>query len=178
MFLQVSVILFTGGGCLPLGGVADTNLGRHPLGYRHPPGQTPPAQCILGYTPPCPVYVGIHILPAQCMLEYPPSSGHPSSHWSRRYASYWNALLLQDKVGCRLIWSFCRSAYSFELVSSMPQTSLWGVICHEQGQLLPVQANSTVPNENKVMYLSLLFPVNFLPISCKYHFIIGSCEWY
>ena len=46
------------------GGVADTNLGRHPLGHRHPPGQTPPAQCMLGYTPPCPVYVGIHIPPA------------------------------------------------------------------------------------------------------------------
>ena len=44
-------------------------LGRHPLG-RHPPladtplGQTTPAQCMLGYTPPCPVHAGIDMATA------------------------------------------------------------------------------------------------------------------
>ena len=51
MFSQASVILFTRrGGCIP----ACT-------------GQTPPAQCMLGYTPLCPVHAGIHVpLPSAC----------------------------------------------------------------------------------------------------------------
>ena len=102
MFLQLSVILFTGGylphtppwADIPL---VDTPLDRHP-----------PVQCMLGYTPPCPVHVGIHNplgrhpqwrhpscpvhawihthmhawihLPAQCMLGYGQQAGgtHPT----------------------------------------------------------------------------------------------------
>ena len=53
--------------------MADTNLGRHPLGHRHPPGQTPPTQCMLGYTPPCPMYVRIQIpLPSASFDITPP----------------------------------------------------------------------------------------------------------
>ena len=73
MFLLVSVILLTGGGCLPqcmlgyhpLG--ADPPGSRHPLGSRHPPGSRPP----------------------------PPQEAD-SSIWSMsgRYTSYWNAFLL------------------------------------------------------------------------------------
>ena len=68
------------------------SLGRHPPGQT-PPGQTPPwadtppmhtgihplAQCMLGYTHPCPVHAGI-----------PPS---PNGHGSGPYASYCNAFL-------------------------------------------------------------------------------------
>ena len=96
MFSQVSVCPRVGG-CLPLvlGGVsatppcADTPLGRHPpwedipwadtpLG-RHPLGKHPPAQCMLGYTPPCRVHAGIHP-PAQCKLGYGRQVGgtHPT----------------------------------------------------------------------------------------------------
>ena len=50
---------------------------------------TPPCQCILRYTP-----------PAQCMLGYPPPctvhAGIRST--SGRYASYWNAYLLEKKI--------------------------------------------------------------------------------
>ena len=67
MFSQASVILFTGG-------VADTPWTDTPRGQtpplaRHPPRadtHTPPAQCMLGYTP---------------------------LHCSGWYASYWNAFL-------------------------------------------------------------------------------------
>ena len=35
------------------------------------PRQTPPAQCMLGYTPPCPVHAGIHTpLPSACWDTY------------------------------------------------------------------------------------------------------------
>ena len=63
MFSQVSVILSTGGG-----GVwqtppwADTALDRHPP-PDIPGAETPPAQCMLGYTHPCPVHAGIHAPP-------------------------------------------------------------------------------------------------------------------
>ena len=42
MFLHLTVILYTGGGCLPLGPGGVHPLGRHlpPLG-KHPPGHTP-----------------------------------------------------------------------------------------------------------------------------------------
>ena len=80
MFLHLSVILFTGGVSAPVHAGIHTPLGRHPLG-RHPPAQCmlgytppPPAQCILGYTspcpvhagntPPCPVHAGIHMATA------------------------------------------------------------------------------------------------------------------
>ena len=69
MFLHLSVILFTGGGCLP-----PQPPGKTPPstpGQTLPPGQTPqqtpPAQCMLGYIP-----------PAQCMLGYIPL---PSACW-------------------------------------------------------------------------------------------------
>ena len=94
MLLHVSVILSTGG-CLPLvpGGVCHTphtlpswqtppvqtpSLGRHTPLADTTPGQTPPAQCMLGYTP-CPVHAGIHP-PAQCMLGYGRQVGsrHPT----------------------------------------------------------------------------------------------------
>ena len=75
MFLHVSVILFTGG-CLPHTPWADTpRAGTHP-------GQTPPAQCMLGYTPtPCPVHAGIDPLPSACR-DTPPHS-LPSACWDR-----------------------------------------------------------------------------------------------
>ena len=67
IFLHLSVILFTGGVGDPQGRhpPADTT----PLG-RHPPGRHPPEQ-----TPPCTVHAGIRST-------------------SGRYASYWNAILL------------------------------------------------------------------------------------
>ena len=64
MFSQASVILSMGEGCLadiPPGQTPDTHpwvntpSGKIPLG-RH----ASPAQCMLGYTPPCPVHAGIH----------------------------------------------------------------------------------------------------------------------
>ena len=47
---------------------------------------TPPAQCMLGYTPPCPVHAGIHTPPAQCMLGYGQQAGctHPTGMYSCR----------------------------------------------------------------------------------------------
>ena len=110
----LSVILFTGG-FLPqcmLGYThpwADTPLGRHPTGQtplgrqpplcrhllgRHPPGQTPSAQCMLGYTPlPSACW---DTPPAQCMLRYTVPSACRDRHGycCGRYASYWNAFLL------------------------------------------------------------------------------------
>ena len=61
MFSQASVILFTRG-C-----VWQTPPGRHPPG-RYPSGRHPTAQCMLGYTPPCPVHceafsVDAHVMP-------------------------------------------------------------------------------------------------------------------
>ena len=85
MFLHLSVILFTGGGCLPHPRVdtplADTLPAQFMLGYTPPAqcmlGYTPPAQCMLGYTPPCPVHAGI---------------------WSTsgRYTSHWNAFFFKQ----------------------------------------------------------------------------------
>ena len=92
MFLHLSVILFTGRGCLPLvlGGVCHTLPSRHPLDRhpqadtplgRHAPGETPPGHT----TPP-----GRHLLPSacwdtppppvQCMLGYGQQAGgtHPT----------------------------------------------------------------------------------------------------
>ena len=95
MFLHLSVILFTGGGCLHL--VRGTcPLGRHPPGQdtlpgRHPTslGRHPPAQCMLGYT---------H-LPTQCMLGYGQQvdSAHPTGMHSclqkvQLVFDYWNRL--------------------------------------------------------------------------------------
>ena len=92
MFSQASVILSMGGGVPgrhtpwadPPGQTPDTHpwvdtpSGKIPLG-RH----APPAQCMLGYTPPCPVHAGIH-----------PPPVHAGIHCSGWYASYWNAFLL------------------------------------------------------------------------------------
>ena len=70
MFLHLSVILFTGGVSAPVHAGIHTPLGRHPPG-RQPPAQCvlgytppPPAQCILGYTSPYPVHAGIHMATA------------------------------------------------------------------------------------------------------------------
>ena len=55
--------------------------------WQTPPGRHPPGQ-----TPLFPVHAGIHTPPAHCMLGYMPPP--PSGHFSRPYASYWNAFLL------------------------------------------------------------------------------------
>ena len=93
MFLHLSVILSTGGGCLlqckytpprqtplllgrhPLGQTppwANTPLGRHPMG-RYPRADTPWAETPLGSNPPS---------------RYP-----PGGHCSAQYVSYWNVFL-------------------------------------------------------------------------------------
>ena len=121
MFSQVSVC--PGGGCLPhymLGYTPPgqtplplgrhTPPGRHPLGQalplgRHPLGRHPPAQCMLGYTHPCPVHAGIHTpLPSACWDTHNPLPSAccytPSCtvhagirSISGRYAFHWNAFL-------------------------------------------------------------------------------------
>ena len=54
IFSQASVILSTGVGvCIPACTGADTPLGKHPL-PSSACWDTPPAQCMLGYTPPSP----------------------------------------------------------------------------------------------------------------------------
>ena len=91
MFSQASVILSTGG-CLtdPPGQTSpreDTPLGRHP------PGKTPPRQKHpLGRHPPPSACWDTP--PTQCMLGYTP----PDGHYSGRYASYWNAILFTVHV--------------------------------------------------------------------------------
>ena len=86
--------VFTGGFCSQGGGVSQhvlgqttpgqTPLSRHPLTMqtpwqsslgRHPLPSAcwdthPPAQCMLGYTPPCPVLFGIHTLLPSVILGY------------------------------------------------------------------------------------------------------------
>ena len=64
-------------------GKTHTPLGRHPTGQTPPwadtpPKQTPPAQCILGYTLPCPVHAGIH--PPMDTMGYGQKAGgmHPN----------------------------------------------------------------------------------------------------
>ena len=87
-------------GCIPACTGADTLPSWADTPGQTLPGQTPPlgrhpwAGTLPGQTPPCPVHTGIHT-PAQCMLGYPPPS--TDSHYSRRYASYWNAFLLNMK---------------------------------------------------------------------------------
>ena len=71
VFTGVSLSTGGGGGRHPPG---RHPLGRHPPG-RHPPGQTPPGQTPPRQTPPCPVHAGIRST-------------------SGRYASHWNAFLL------------------------------------------------------------------------------------
>ena len=80
----LSIILFTGGWCLPLvwGGVTATHsLGRHPPGQtlpgRHPAGQT--EMCMLGYTTSAQCMMG-YTPPAQCILGcgQQVSSTHPT----------------------------------------------------------------------------------------------------
>ena len=102
MFSQASVILFTEEGVYP-----SMHLGSPP--EQTPPVQTPPRadtpqadtppQCILGYTPPCPVHVGIHtLLPSACWDTCP-----PAGHCSRRYASYWNAFLFKRAIAIQIL---------------------------------------------------------------------------
>ena len=71
-YVSTGVCLSTGGGVS-----APLHAGIHPLADT-PLDRHPPAQCMLGYTPPCPVHAGI---------------------WStnRCYASHWNAFLLSSK---------------------------------------------------------------------------------
>ena len=74
---------------------AGTPLGRyipkqvHPQQVHTPWAGTPPAQCMLGYTLPCPVHARVHPpLPPPCTVH--------AGIWSTsgRYASHWNAFLL------------------------------------------------------------------------------------
>ena len=68
MFLHLSVILFMGWGVC------------HPLDQRQtPPRQTPPAQCMLGYTHPTQCMLG-NTTPVQSMLGYGQQAGgtHPT----------------------------------------------------------------------------------------------------
>ena len=94
MFSQVSVSPHRGVSATSPSSWEDTSLGRHP------PGQKPPAQCMLGYTPPCPVHAGIHPPPAQCMLGCTPSplSSAGIRSTSGRYASHWNTFLFSNGV--------------------------------------------------------------------------------
>ena len=109
MFSQSSVTLL-------MGGVSQHALGQRPRGKppgqtpattlgRHPPVQCsaeihPPTKCMLDTHPPCQVHAGICPLPSACW-DTPPSPVHagiharPGGHCSRRFASYWNAFLLE-----------------------------------------------------------------------------------
>ena len=46
-----------------------TLLGRHLPGQTHPWEDTPPAQCMLGYTTPCPVHAGIPPYPVHAGID-------------------------------------------------------------------------------------------------------------
>ena len=78
------VILFTGRGCLPGGGLWQTPPGQNTSLGRYPPpvhaGIHTPWPVHAGIQPHCPVHAGIHAPP-------------PLGHCSGRYASYWNAFL-------------------------------------------------------------------------------------
>ena len=93
MFLHLSVIVSTAGGCLPPPWAdtplsrdpwadtpsADTPPGRPPLG-RHPPGKHPPEQTPPGQIPPGQIPPGQTPPPAQCILGYGQQAGgtHPT----------------------------------------------------------------------------------------------------
>ena len=145
MFSQASVILFKEGGVYPSTHRADTPLlvrhppwadtplplGRHFLLGRHTPGQTPsacwdthtPAQCMLGYTHPCPVHAGIH---------------PPGGHCSGWYASYWNAFLLPPANVVYEGYVFTHVCHSFCLQGGVPdqQTPPWDQV-HPPDQVTP-----------------------------------------
>ena len=105
MFLQLSVILFTGGGGSGRQHLwADTALGRQPLGRqplgrhllsRHPtPGRCPLGRHPLRQIPPGrPLGRPPHGLTPP--RQTPPMGRHPPGkcHCSVRYTSYWNAFL-------------------------------------------------------------------------------------
>ena len=91
MFLHLSVILFTGWGCLPLGPGVYTPLGRHPPLGRHTPGthtpghtphgQTPPARHPSGQTPPSQTPPQADTPQADKPLgRHPPGQTPPSRH--------------------------------------------------------------------------------------------------
>ena len=95
MFLHVSVILFTGGWCLP-----QLHAGIHPPPSRKTPGRPSPPR----NTP------GRHPLPQEDTRKTPPQEDPPprsSACWEIRatsgwYSSYWNAYLLNIHLKCRL----------------------------------------------------------------------------
>ena len=128
MFLQVCVILFTGG-CLP-----QCMLGYTPWS-RHPPEQTPPPRADtrpwsrhpLGADPPEQTPPGADTPPgstppgADTSLEQtaPRANNLPGACWKIRstrgqYASYWNAILFFDLFG--LFFDVFRFRFRFRLV--------------------------------------------------------------
>ena len=89
-----------GGGLYPSMHWADPPGQKYPLGRntpwagtppgRHPPGQIPLIQCMLGYTHTLPSACWDTHTPANCMLGYTPPPGGYCSGW---YISYWNVFL-------------------------------------------------------------------------------------
>ena len=90
MFSQASVILFTGGACIPAC-TGQTPPGRHPTPLPSACWDTPAPP---GQTPPCPVHAGIHTPPLSSACW----DTSPGGHCSGRYASYWNAFLLGNVI--------------------------------------------------------------------------------
>ena len=102
MFLHLSVILSMGGVCSSACWDTHTQtpprqtppLGRHPLGRPPLPSACwdthPLAQCILGYTPPCPVHSKIHMAIA---ADGTHPTGMHSCYWIELY---WNV--------CYVMW--------------------------------------------------------------------------
>ena len=131
-YVFTGVCLSTGGICLwSRGDVCHTHTHTHTHTY---PGRHPPAQCMLGYTHPCPVHAGIHTppcpvhagihtpLPSACWDTHTPCPVHAGIHapplctvhagirsTSGRYASHWNAFLwfIYTKSDTRISPIYC-----------------------------------------------------------------------
>ena len=117
MFLQVSVILFTGGvpglgGVCALGGA--WSLGVHGLGVSAPGGAWSQGGCLVEI--PLTATPGGCLVPGGvCWTPHP-----PMGYCCGRYASYWNAFLLKINVhnfGCTI--------YSFFLSTLRPFCCRW-----------------------------------------------------
>ena len=80
-----------------------------------PPGQTPPAQCMLGYTP----------LPSACW-DTPPCTVHAGIRsTSGRYASHWNAFFLYQHLLCGDIAHIaCITSFDMSTYASLLRTLL------------------------------------------------------